>query len=239
MRLTIGRKIAAVGGAGILGVAVVGVVSFGLVGSMRDQTTQSAQLSEARAQACIVERELSDLAGVQKAALLATNDAHRAAAQQQLAAVQADLAATWKDIDGLDLPPEVRSRLVELRTQVDAYAVTTTKDLPILLGTDPSSPKAQALIDDLTTGEEQVVALDEDVTADITKTARAEAVTTERTGREVQISGGGRRADLAAAAVRARDLGGPIHHPPARRMVAALQPGRRQGPHRRDRDQRP
>ena len=78
MRVTVGRKMGALAGVGVLTAVAVGGTAFVLVGTMRTQTAQTAQLAEARAQACIVDRELSDLTGVQRAALLATNDGHRA-----------------------------------------------------------------------------------------------------------------------------------------------------------------
>ena len=109
MRVTVGLKLGVLTGVGVLTALVVGGTAFTLVGSMRSQTADSALLARARAQACVVERELSDLTGVQQAALLAADDAHRADVTARFDRVHSDLESTWADIEALDLPPRIRA----------------------------------------------------------------------------------------------------------------------------------
>ncbi len=183
-RLTVGRKLALLGGAGLLVAGLIGVVSVVGLGAVKSADNQAGTLSTAN-------QRLVELDGIQQLvqvavrdSLLALDDPARKSAADELAAAKHDAQAAWTATDGLGLPADLRAELTTLREAYTGYldeAGTVTAKVALL---DPSGGEGQKLLADF---RARSVALDEEITASLAKSqakvasARASADSTAGT----------------------------------------------------------
>ncbi len=141
-RLTIGRKLAVLGGVSLVALLGIGGVSYAGAGTISRLNAQRRVIAEVNDQLALLDMKVSDAQIAERNALLATTDAARKAAGDQLGAVKAIVEKGWAALSTDGLSSEAVASIDPLHTAYSTYVGEVSTQLEVLKAIDPSSPEA-------------------------------------------------------------------------------------------------
>jgi methyl-accepting chemotaxis protein len=179
-----GRKLALLSAVGLLGAGVIGTVAYVDVRGIQRQNVTANAMTQANAGFLHLGTMIVRVHVAQRNELLATDDASRKAAVDDLTAITKEADAVWADIDRLELPGALAADLDAAHQTYTTYLSEAAAQMPILAPIDPSTPAAgQALAVEQQRGE----AVGEKLAA--TRETLAERVAAARAETESMIAG--------------------------------------------------
>jgi methyl-accepting chemotaxis protein len=140
--VTVGRKLAALGAAGLLSAGVIGTVAYVDVRQVKQQSTVANALTSVDAEFGRLDKMIIQVQVLQRDELLAVDDAARKAAVDGLTALTASADQIWTGIGTLAVPSQVAAQLDTVRGTYATYLTEAAAQMPILAPIDPSSPAA-------------------------------------------------------------------------------------------------
>jgi methyl-accepting chemotaxis protein len=142
LRMTVGRKLALLAGAGLAATATVGVTSLALMQTVRSENQAGARLADVNALLIDLDMQQSNVQVFERDALLATTDATRKVALDGLAGVEKQAAANWAAVDATTVPAALRADLTRLHADYETYLKDASAQIPVLNAIDPGSHQA-------------------------------------------------------------------------------------------------
>ena len=146
LRLTVGRKLMILAGAGVLVALAIGIATFAGLRTVRSSSDQRVVLNKANAVLIDLDMQQSNVQIAERDALLATTDAARTAATGALAGIKQTAVADWATLLAIPLGTEVQASLQNLHGEYDTYLDQVDGQISKLLATDPASPQAAILL---------------------------------------------------------------------------------------------
>jgi methyl-accepting chemotaxis protein len=146
VRLTVGRKLAALSAVGVVVAGVLGAVSLVEIGRVKTADERLAQVMAANAHMVEADRSLADIGIVQRDALLADTPQAIAAAEKRFAEAVADMEQTLADAAAMELAASEHAAVAEIRRQVADWMDGVAAQLPVLERTDPHGPAGRAIL---------------------------------------------------------------------------------------------
>jgi len=146
--LSIGMRLALLGGVGVLVAVVIGVVSFtqaSTVSRARDTATTMNALNLYINQA---DNAHTDSQMTSRDALLATDEQGRTEATTSLQDAVTTIDALYVKVGGLEacVPADVRAVIDDMHAALSDYLATSARNLPTLERLDPGSPQGMQLL---------------------------------------------------------------------------------------------
>jgi methyl-accepting chemotaxis protein len=221
-RMTVGRKLAALAGVGLVVAAAIGIVSLTCMRTVRSAGSLQTVLNVANSALIDLDMQESNAQIAERDELLAVTDSARTAATDALATIQRQIDADWSVLDNGGTPADIRANLATLRGAYVTYAQGLAAEMPILANIDPASPQASTA---LRAESDRAAAIEQKITtsrqliqqrAQAAHAASDSAMTTQQTAILVALAVG-LSLLTAIALLVARSITGPL-----RRMLAAL-----------------
>ena len=137
-----GRKLAALSAVGLLSCAIIGTVAYVEVREIQHQNELSNAMTEVNADFLRLGGMIAEVQVAQRDELLATDDAARKAAVDELTALTEAAGEVWASIGRLELPAAVAADLDAAQQIYTKYLSEAAAQMPVLAPIDPSSPAA-------------------------------------------------------------------------------------------------
>ena len=138
----VGQKLAALGAAGLIAAGVIGTIAYVDVRQIKHETDVADALSEVSAEFGRLDKMIIQVQVTQRDELLATDDAARKAAMDELTALTSAAERIWTRVGALDVPADVATQLDTVRDTYATYLSEAAAQMPVLAPIDPSTPAA-------------------------------------------------------------------------------------------------
>uniref|UniRef100_UPI0004C33A3A HAMP domain-containing protein n=1 Tax=Actinoplanes subtropicus TaxID=543632 RepID=UPI0004C33A3A len=142
LHMTVGRKLTALAGTGVLVALAIGIVTVLSLSTVRSASDERTVLNKANAALIDLDMQESNAQIAERDNLLATTEATRKAAADQFDQIKQTVAADWDALAALPLNSEVNGSLATLRTDYTTYLTEVSGQLSVLATIDPASPQA-------------------------------------------------------------------------------------------------
>ena len=150
MRLTVGRKLAALSAVGMMVAGVLGSVSLVEIAKVKAADDRLAYVKDANTRLIEADRSLADLAIVERDALLAATPEQGSAAQKRFVDRRAEMEKSLTGATSIPLTAVERAAITDLEQKVKAWMDEGAAQIPALVRADPSSAAGQETLVRLT-----------------------------------------------------------------------------------------
>ena len=221
-KLTVGRRLALLGGVGVIGALVTGGVGLISLSQTRASGAEWAQVAAMDAALTRVDVDWGDIEIANRDALLAEDNDARDQARADLEEAGQNAVADWKVIDDTTLSPSLRTTMDQLHREFDAFYDAVVASFPKVAAAQAGTPEglrvleaSESVADTFDTHQEKV----QEIAASALQKARAKENANVDRARVIVpiVLLVGLALLVAAAAAISRTISRPL-----RRMSAAL-----------------
>ncbi|GAA0417182.1 hypothetical protein Aca07nite_07920 [Actinoplanes capillaceus] len=144
LRMTVGRKLAALAGTGLFAASMISGATYVRLGTIESSNELRKQLNSANSALIDLDKQQIAITRAERDAMLVTDPALKAAVNDELTAAKKSIDADWNSIAALNLPAELRTNLDALKSDYTEFIRGVDQQIDHLSSIDPGSAEAMA-----------------------------------------------------------------------------------------------